>query len=313
MLPGLYREARGILVLPSGETIHLGTREVEAFDIPDYEFDKVLFVEKMGLEGQLAEFHLGQRFDMAIVFSKGYSVTACRNLLTRIAARAIDIFVLHDADLDGYGIKRTLCEATKRMPDHSIEVEDLGLTVPQAISLGLETEAVIRKKAIPKDQELDDLARDWFTGTPFKGPKGEDWFHATRCELNAFSAPELAAFIEGQLLAHDVVPKLVPPSDVLDPHVEEIRDDHIDTLIGYFLRDRIDFAEIVTQVKERHPEVVGVIDEERVRDWFDSSARNTKEPWTEAVSTLIDEDIDAVAEVEDTIKALVIEQLTDNN
>ena len=59
-----------------------------------------------------------------------------------------------------------------------------------------------------------------------------------------------------------MVPKLVPPADVLKDHVEETRDDHIDTLIWNYLRDRIDFAEVVTQVKERHPEVVGVIDEE---------------------------------------------------
>src|SRR6476661_7430784 len=127
--------------------------------------------------------------------------------------------------------------------------------------------------------------------------QGKTWYHATRCELNAFSAPELAAFIKQQLAAHGVVPKLVPPAEVLDPHVEETRDDHIDTLIWRYLREQIDFAEVVTQVKRRHPEVVGDIDEQRVRDWFDVADRNTTKPWTEAVEMLVDDDIEAVTQV----------------
>ena len=152
VLTGLYRDARGKLVLPhSSEIIQLGTREVDAFEIPQFEFDKLLFIEKTGLDEQLAPFQIGQRFDMALIFSKGYSVVACRDLLARIAAEDIDIFVLHDGDLAGYDIARTLREATKRMPNHNIRVTNLGLTVPQAISYGLETEAFARKIALPRN------------------------------------------------------------------------------------------------------------------------------------------------------------------
>ena len=59
------------------------------------------------------------------------------------------LFVLHDADINGYDIARTLGEATKRMPDHNIEVIDLGLTVPQAIERDLETEEFVRKSNCP--------------------------------------------------------------------------------------------------------------------------------------------------------------------
>ncbi len=65
----------------------------------------------------------------------------------------------------------------------------------------------------------------------------------------------------------------------------------------------------MTQVKERHPEVVGIIDEARVRDWFDATARNTTKPWTTAVERLIDEDIEAVTAVNETVRELVVEQL----
>ncbi|MCU7836219.1 MAG: hypothetical protein KZQ83_13335 [gamma proteobacterium symbiont of Taylorina sp.] len=50
------------------------------------------------------------------------------------------IFVLHDADPDGYNIARTLQEETARMPDHNIEVIDLGLSILHAVAMELENE-----------------------------------------------------------------------------------------------------------------------------------------------------------------------------
>ncbi len=154
--------------------IRLGTREVEAYALPEWEFDKILYIEKSGLQAQLAPYQIGQRYDMAIIYGNGYSPIACRDLLARSAVREITIFVLHDGDLDGYVIARTLGEATKRMPNHSVEVIDLGLTVPQAISEGLETETDVRKCALPSELVLDDDALRWFTGTPFSAPERQD-------------------------------------------------------------------------------------------------------------------------------------------
>ena len=101
-LPGLYYEARGTLHHPhDGVVIRLGTREVEAYIPPPWQFDKVLYIEKEGLEAQLAPYRLGQRYDMAIIYGNGYAVTACRNLLARSDIRDMKIFVLHDADPTG--------------------------------------------------------------------------------------------------------------------------------------------------------------------------------------------------------------------
>jgi hypothetical protein len=309
-LDGLYYEPRGELHHPhTGEVLRLGTREVEAYALPEWEFDKILYIEKSGLQAQLAAYQIGQRYDMAIIYGNGYSPVACRDLLARSGIRDITIFVLHDGDLDGYVIARTFGEATKRMPNHSVDVVDLGLTVPQAISGGLETEADIRKCAIPSELVLDDDALRWFTGTPFSAPGGKTHYNITRCELNAFSSDGLAEFIEARLADHGVVGKLVPPADVLDPHVEDVRDDRLDDLIWDLLRELIDFDEVVTLVKERHPEVVGTIDEDRVRGWFDATARNNTKPWGTAVERLIDADIAAVTSVKETVKELITEQL----
>ena len=83
-LPGLYYEARGALHHPhDDQVIPLGTREVEAYIPPSWQFDKVLYIEKEGLEAQLAPYRLGERYDMAIIYGKGEPVTACRTLLAR--------------------------------------------------------------------------------------------------------------------------------------------------------------------------------------------------------------------------------------
>ena len=216
-IPGLYYEPRGELHHPHDDTVTaLGTREVENYRVPEWQFDKILYIEKTGLQTQLAPYQLGKKYDMAIIYGQGYAVTACRNLLASIAARDIRIFVLHDADIDGYNIARTLSEATRRMPDHNIEVVDLGLTVPQAIEYGLETETFTRKRELPSELELDPQSAEWFTGRPMSAGFGKTHYRATRCELNAFSADELAGFIEDRLRAHGADTKLIPPQSVLD-------------------------------------------------------------------------------------------------
>jgi hypothetical protein len=211
-LTGLYYKARGELHHPhDGDVIKLGTREVEAYVPPNWQFDKVLYVEKTGLAEQLQAYQLGQRYDMAVIHGEGYAATACKNLLAIFGIRKVGIFVLHDADIDGYQIAKTLGEATRRMPEHRVDVIDLGLTVPQAIEYGLETETFIRRKALPADLVLDDDAEEWFTGEEVKSG-----YLCKRCELNAFGADELAAFIEAGLEAHGAATKLVPPTNVLD-------------------------------------------------------------------------------------------------
>lgn len=213
-LAGLYSDPRGNLIEPhTGRTIALGTQAVETYEFPAWTFDKVLYIEKEGLLPILQAAKLAERYDMAIVSSKGYATEAARTLLAR-AQRGQDyqIFVLHDADPDGYGIARTLREATRRMPGHSIEVADLGLFIEEAIEMGLPTEPFDRKKALPATLELTEAERAYFTGRKV-GP--HSWIDCRRVELNAFTAPALIAYIERKLQEAGVRGKVIPPDDVL--------------------------------------------------------------------------------------------------
>ena len=303
-LPGLYYEARGALHHPhDGVVIRLGTREVAAYIPPSWQFDKVLYVEKEGLEGQLAPYRLGQRYDMAIIYGKGYAVTACRDLLALFEIRDMKIFVLHDADIDGYGIARTLGEATRRMPDHSVDVIDLGLTVPQAY--GLETERFTRRKELPADLELDDAARGWFTGTPIPGRYGKFHYECTRCELNAFSADGLVEFIEAGLQSHGATTKLVPPAEVLAANAAVIRDGALTELVTEEVAGMVDIDAVVHQLIADHPDLAGV-DETRVRDTFTSDPTLS---WRSAAQQLVQEDIDAADGLTGAVREQLAEQL----
>ena len=48
-------------------------------------------------------------------------------------------------DIDGYEIARVLREGTRRMPHHLVEVVDIGLTVEDAVKMGLNSEPFSRK------------------------------------------------------------------------------------------------------------------------------------------------------------------------
>ena len=170
-IAGMYREPRGELHEPHDPDGHrvvaLGTREVETYIPPEWTFDKVLVVEKAGLWPVLEAARLADRYDLAVITSEGFAAEACRTLLASLHGRDMTIFVLHDADHPGYNIARTLGEETARMPDHHVEVIDLGLTVDDAIELGMDAEPYTRESALPARlvPRLTEAAREWFTGT----------------------------------------------------------------------------------------------------------------------------------------------------
>jgi hypothetical protein len=268
-IEGLYYEPRGVLAEPhTATTVKLGTVEVASYRLPEWTFDKVLYVEKRGLEPILASARFAERYDMAVAYGEGYAVEAARELLAQAEAGNYTILVLHDADPYGYEIARTLGEATRRMPDHEIEVVDLGLSVADAIDQGLGAETFTRRKALSWQlrARLDDSERAWFEGRP---AGWRSWI-CRRVELNAFTAPDLVAYVEGRLEAAGATGKIVPPADVLQAHarehhhrvVEQVVDDYLaarldvaaltDTLAGEFDLDAdTDLAEVVADAHER--------------------------------------------------------------
>src|SRR5215208_735469 len=215
LIGGLWRDARGHLHEPhTGNSIGLGTREVAAYQFPEYTFDKILYVEKEGELSKLQAAKLAERYDMAICSGKGQPTEAVRTLFERAEGGDYQLFVFHDADLDGYDIARVMAEETRRMPGYSVYVVDIGLTVEDALEMGLASEPFHRKKDISWElrMKLSDTAKEYLyqRNGYSRGISGK------RFELNAI-LPDTrrVEYIERKLEENGVRGKVIPPDERL--------------------------------------------------------------------------------------------------
>src|SRR5207253_2833844 len=65
---------------------------------PTNRYGAVLFVEKEGFDPLFRKVRLAERFDVAVMSTKGMTVTAARALIEELSALGIRIFALHDFD-----------------------------------------------------------------------------------------------------------------------------------------------------------------------------------------------------------------------
>jgi hypothetical protein len=125
-------------------------------------------------------------------------------------------------------------EETRRMPGYSVEVVDLGLSIEDAVEMGLDPEPFSQKHDISAalKETLTPLAREYlYNRTPSGGVRGE------RFEINSI-LPDTrrVEYIEKKLREHDVVPKLIPPPDALKDRCKKMyrakSDDWVDELVA---------------------------------------------------------------------------------
>src|SRR5215208_5766484 len=292
LIPGLWRDPRGSLHEPhTGKSIGLGTVEVANYQFPEYTFDKILYVEKEGEWPKLQAARLAERYDMAIASAKGYPVEAVRELFARAEGGDYQLFVFHDADIDGYNIAHVMREATRRMPHHNVDVVDIGLTVADAVDLGLDSEPFNRKKDMPwrTRRRLTQLEREYFIDLQ------------ERFELNAI-LPDTRRieYIEEQLKKNGVRGKVVPPEDKLSELSEEMyrseaskwADAAFEELVGWeaVKKELVDeFIEKFKLENSRHLIEEG-FEEDRTLSWrsaFEKKLRVAQKKYTEALKEAV--------------------------
>src|SRR4029453_6287398 len=70
---------------------------------PGNRFGAILFIEKEGFMPLFEAVHLAERYDLAIMSTKGVSVTAARKLVDELCGEhEIPLLVLHDFDKSGF-------------------------------------------------------------------------------------------------------------------------------------------------------------------------------------------------------------------
>ena len=276
----------------------------EYYAFPEYTFDKILYVEKEGEWPKLQAAKLAERYDMAIASSKGYPVEAVRELFAQAEGGEYQLFVFHDADIDGYEIVRVLGEATRRMPDHYVDVLDIGLNVADAVEMELPPEPYSRKGGVPATLRwrLTPLEREYFSGQ-----------HGHRFELNAI-LPDTnrIAYIERKLAENGVRGKVIPPDDKLPDLAEKIYQEKAEGWVDDALEEVISLTGIKDAVAKEFKEKFKLEDSRRYIE--ERHKKDITLLWKAALRNELedihDEHTDAL---KDAVEAKVHQALADDN
>jgi hypothetical protein len=189
---------------------------------PAGNFGAILFIEKEGFDPLMKMAEIANRFDIAIMSTKGMSVTAARALVDEMCSdHDIPLLLLHDFDKAGFSIAGTLQRDTRRYEfQNSIDVVELGLSLADVNAMGLESEHQYHKKGNRAAMEnnlrengasADEIA---FMFQDFNSTSS-----TRRVELNAMTSPQFIAFLERKLKENGVT-KIVPDVKTLNEAYE---------------------------------------------------------------------------------------------
>ena len=287
-------DARGHIAEPhTGERVDLGTLAVRRYiggwsrsisgnlagltldhtvatSGPSHRYRFTLFIEKEGFTELLAAAQIAERYDLAIMSTKGMSVTAARRLVEELSQQGVTILVLHDFDTYGLTILRTLRANTRRYTfDVAPRVIDLGLRLADVQALGLQSEPVEYASNIDPRLNLVEcgatkaeqnyLVRQRIRGAGKYDKRGDyietgHWV-GERVELNAMTSDQFIAWLEGKLAEHEVR-KLVPDQATLATayrravrvaQVQEVLDKALAELPSTEIRLPPDLADVIAR------------------------------------------------------------------
>ncbi len=223
-------DARGHFIEPhSGDVTPLGTiavrdylKTVTAHEVADPEVDvagrkyptcgpvnrfgAILFIEKEGFMPLLDRVKLAQRYDVALMSTKGVSNVASRCLVDSLCGEHnVPLLVLHDFDVEGLKILETLRESTQRYEyTNPFQVIDLGLRLADVEEWKLESEPVRHSRRVDGMLRLYGASQEEI-----------DFLTERRVELNAFPSDAFVKWLEGKLDANGVA-KIVPEQATLE-------------------------------------------------------------------------------------------------
>jgi DNA topoisomerase VI subunit A len=114
-----------------------------------------VFIEKEGFTEILKDAGIDKKHDIALMSTKGLPVKAACDLAQELEDNGVKIYVLHDFDLAGFKIVKTLREGT-RMAEGT-DVVELGLRMEDIA--GLESEPVEYSQRKDPREYLEECAR----------------------------------------------------------------------------------------------------------------------------------------------------------
>jgi hypothetical protein len=221
-------------------------------------FGAVLFIEKEGFLPLFDEVQLAERYDLAIMSTKGMSSTAARSLIDNLCRKQVPLLALHDFDKAGLSIAGTLKRSTRRFSfEHNAKIIDLGLRLADVRDLDLEAsaeDAFDRGSDFAKQQNLR-----------LNGATEEEveFLLTQRVELNALASDQLVGFLEGKLAEHGIK-KVMPQADLLgDTYRLFVNSARLEKIVEKAIEDfedqddlgaPVDLGERVAEYLLQHPE-----------------------------------------------------------
>ena len=263
-------DARGTFGEPhTGTEIPLGTLEVRQYlgdrplfgsvvDIklkdrfptngPENRYETILFIEKEGFGPLVKAAKLAERFDVAIMSTKGMSVTAARLLIDRLSRRGVrQILVLHDFDISGFSIFGTLGTSNRRYQFENLApLIDIGVRLGDFQAMNLESEPV----AVPGNwsKRAATLRRHGASEAEIT------FLRNRRVELNAMTSRQFLDFIEAKFVEHGVC-KIVPEDATIEKHARRVIEQHKTeraiAQVAKEIAEQVTIAKLPTDLRQR--------------------------------------------------------------
>jgi DNA topoisomerase VI subunit B len=216
---GVRDHLEQVLNDPEPSSARLAEASVDTFG-PKGRYSAVLFIEKEGFDPLIRATRIRERFDILAMSTKGYSNVASRKLIDVICGElGLPLFVLHDFDRDGFGIRQTLVEDGRRYTfENEIgKVVDLGLRLADVHRLGLDSEVFSLGKVSPQaaSEQLRKRGANeaeiafLIDGQGVRDLRSGEEGRPHRVELNSLSSGQLVALIEEGLRRRGVT-KVIP-------------------------------------------------------------------------------------------------------
>jgi hypothetical protein len=236
---------------------------------PENRFATLVYVEKEGFSPLLEKMRIAERFDCAIMSTKGMSVTAARLAVDRYAQMGVRVLVAHDFDRSGACIVHTLGNDTWRYTfEADPNIVDIGLTLAEARMMSLQDEAAPDEG--PGEEKLREYGLDE-EEIDFLITKGR------RIELNAMTSDQFVAWLEGKLMEHGAG-KVVPAADVLERRARRV------------LARRNLAGRLKPLIEEAEAEAAAVVLPDDLAELVGDRLENDPElPWDEAIEDVLTE------------------------
>jgi DNA topoisomerase VI subunit B len=252
---------------------------------PKNRYSAILFVEKEGFMPLFQKVQLAERYDLAIMSTKGMSVAAARQLVDTLCSNnddsSIPLLVLHDFDIAGFSILGTLQRDTERYKFlNKVRVIDLGIRLEDIEKYNLDSEDCSLNKKDPTsnlrlngatEKEIAYLCQKDTTRYEIK-------YSGKRVELNSFSSGEFITWIESKLEEHGIR-KVIPDNKTLKTAYQRV------AFTKILHRKLEQFADKVKcDVAKLNPQMLSQKVEELIK-------QNPSMPWDLAVSEIVRDDL----------------------